>query len=714
MDRIVDVAIERAVEGLDRLWSYRAEARSDRAGWTGRRVEVPLGHGVASAVVMRERAGPEEEASGLKALSRELAPYPVLTPALAELALWMSRRYLAYIGQVVRAMVPPAVRSGRPVREAPPRLWKAGTAPPTRAARQRMIWEWLDASGPVPRESLLAAFPGAQSLLRTMIAAGRMFPASDDPSIPSQPPPLTPEQTAAAEALAGGGGTFLLEGVTGSGKTEVYLNRIARALEVGRQALVLVPEIALTPQTVARFRDRFGRRVGVWHSGLGDGERARTWQMVREGATEVLVGARSAVFLPFPRLGLIVLDEEHETTYKQDEHPRYHAREVAEERARLEGATVILGSATPSVDTALRARRGEVGWLRLTARVGSARLPTVHIVDMREELKRGNRAMFSAMLRARVDEALSRREQVILFLNRRGYATFILCRDCGTALGCPRCAVTLTFHQRENRLRCHYCFYEAVPPETCPRCRSRRIRFFGTGTERVVEAVAEAWPTATVMRADRDTLIRRESHEALWRAFSAHEADVLVGTQMIAKGMDWPEVTVVGILAADLSLNFPDFRAGERTFELLVQASGRAGRGERPGTVVIQTYNPDHYAIRHAVHADYERFYQEEIEARRQAGYPPFVDLWLLEARASKDAEAGRAAALAAEELRRELGDRVVVLGPAPAPIARLKTEYRYHLLIKAAKDPDLAEAVGRALRRAKGVQITVDPYFML
>lgn len=716
MTMVVEVAIERAVGGLDRLWSYLPGPLDGVSPKIGYRVAVPLGRASATGIILAERDVDAAKFSDLKTISRVLDDHPALTPALASLALWMSDRYLCFIGQTVRAMIPPGVRQGLAGRAPEPMRWQAGVAPSARAHRQQEIFQWLVEHVGSTKEEVLAAFPHSEGpwlQLRKSQGAKPMGPPELDP-IPSGPE-LNSEQARAVQTLSQGTGRWLLEGVTGSGKTEVYLDCIAAELDQGRQALVMVPEIALTPQTVSRFQLRFGQRVAVWHSGLSVGERVSTWNGVRQGIYPVVVGVRSAVFLPFPQLGLMVLDEEHETTYKQDEHPRYHAREVAEERARLEGAQLILGSATPSLETAYRARKGEIGWLTLTKRANQRSLPHVSAVDMRKELKQGNHEMFSRRLMEAITEALSRHQQVILFLNRRGYATYIFCRDCGQALSCPHCEVTLTYHQESNRISCHYCFFEGSPPPRCPACDSPRIRYFGAGTERVVEAVARIWPQARVLRADRDSLSGRASHERLWKTFSNHGADILVGTQMIAKGMDWPMVTLVGILAADVALNFPDFRSSERTFQLLVQAAGRAGRGEAPGQVVVQTYNPEHYAIRYALEANYEGFFQEEIGFRQQAGYPPFSQLWLLEVRSPELKRAAAGAQEVASMVRSVLLDDVQILGPAPAPLARVRQQYRFHVLLKATLPAGGAlRQVAETLRDRSDVQITVDPYFML
>ncbi|MDI7277841.1 MAG: primosomal protein N', partial [Anaerolineae bacterium] len=517
--------------------------------------------------------------------------------------------------------------------------------------------------------------------------------------------------------------TFLLHGVTGSGKTEIYLQAASRVLAQGRRVILLVPEIALTPQTIRRVAARFPGRVGVWHSRLGEGQRYDQWRRIMAGAVDVVVGARSAILLPVADPGLIVVDEEHESSYKQETTPRYHAREAAVALGALCGACVILGSATPDVVSAQRAAAGLYTRLLLPQRVLSHRrhveeqraqqrlperrlrlqpvaegardllyapLPPVQVVDLRRELREGNRSIFSRALQSAMARALADREQVILFLNRRGSATFVLCRDCGHTLTCPRCDVSLTYHGAEQELLCHHCHYRQPQPRTCPRCLGRRIRYFGLGTQRVVEEVRALFPDARVVRWDRDATRERGSHEELLRQFVEHEADVMVGTQMIAKGLDLPLVTLVGVVSADTALHLADYRAAERTFQLLTQVAGRAGRSPLGGRVIVQTYTPEHYAIRAASRHDYEGFLRQELPFRRRHGYPPFARLVRL---VYADEDASRARQRAAElaemvgEHIRGLGlPGVEVIGPAPCPLRRLHGRWRWQLILRAAE----------------------------
>ncbi|MBA7645635.1 Primosomal protein N' [subsurface metagenome] len=484
---------------------------------------------------------------------------------------------------------------------------------------------------------------------------------------------------------------FLLHGVTGSGKTEVYLQALAEVVKLGKRGIVLVPEIALTPQTIERFASRFPHKVAVFHSKLSLGEQFDEWQRIRNGEFDVVIGSRSAIFTPQPDLGLIVLDEEHEWTYKQqDKSPRYHAREVAIKLAELTGAVVILGSATPDVETFYQAQRGDYRLLQLPERVTPAEgspLPQVEVVDLRDELKAGNRSLFSRSLSQATAEAVAGREQVILFLNRRGGATFIQCRNCGFVLRCKRCEVTLTYHLAEDALVCHQCNYKTPVPQICPRCLSRRIKFLGTGTQRLEQEAGYTFPQARLLRWDSDVTRWKYSHQAILGKFRAHEADILIGTQMIAKGLDLPLVTLVGVVSADTGLNLPDFRAGERTFQLLSQVAGRAGRGTLGGQVIIQTYSPEHYAIQAAAKHDYALFYDKEIAYRRQLHNPPFSQLACLVYTHTNDTlcqrEAERMKRLLIEERDSKGIAALSLIGPAPAFIHRLRGRFRWQLILR-------------------------------
>ncbi len=515
--------------------------------------------------------------------------------------------------------------------------------------------------------------------------------------------------------------TFLLEGVTGSGKTEVYLNAIDAALELGRSALMLVPEIGLTPAVAGQFHHRFGNRVAILHSAFHDSERAQEWRRIRSGEARVVVATRSGVFAPVQNLGLIIVDEEHDQSYKQQETPRYHGRDVAVVRARDAGAAVVLGSATPSLESRYNTERGKYQRLSLPERVESRPLPTVEVIDMRQEfLETRKQATFSRALVDAVTGRLDNREQAMLLLNRRGFSSFMTCRACGERLECPNCSVTLTFHRRDRRMLCHYCNYSCRVPERCPKCESDHIQFLGTGSERVEDELHGAFPRARIARIDRDTVGGKRDYETILAKFRGGEYDLLVGTQMIAKGHDIPNVTLVGIVSADTGLGLPDFRAAERTFQLLTQAAGRAGRGTQPGIVLMQTINPDHYAIVCAAAQDYEKFYAKEIEFRRLMHYPPFGALANIIVRGSKEEEAlERSAALG--RLLNPPPEGVKILGPAAASLSKLKNEYRYQMLIKTPSRRRLTEVL-RDVRRFAAQEkwnptslvIDVDPMTLL
>ncbi|WP_342610301.1 primosomal protein N' [Staphylococcus hsinchuensis] len=488
--------------------------------------------------------------------------------------------------------------------------------------------------------------------------------------------------------------TFLLHGVTGSGKTEVYLQTIETVLNLGKQAMMLVPEIALTPQMVLRFKRRFGDDVAVLHSGLSKGERYDEWQKIRDGKASVSVGARSSVFAPFKNLGMIIIDEEHESSYKQEDYPRYHARDIAQWRSQYHHCPLILGSATPSLESFARAEKGVYELLALPSRVNQKILPEVDIVDMREELSSGNRSMFSKQLHQAIEEKLARQEQIVLFLNRRGYASFMLCRDCGHVPQCPNCDISLTYHKSTDQLKCHYCGYQATPSNQCPNCESDHIRQVGTGTQRVEELLQQTFPEARIIRMDVDTTSRKGAHEKLLEDFGEGKGDILLGTQMIAKGLDFPNITLVGVLNADTMLNLPDFRASERTFQLLTQVAGRAGRHEKEGKVIIQTYNPEHYAIKDVQANNFKEFYDKEMNYRKLGKYPPYFFLINFTISHKDMKKVMEASKHIHKILLQYLTDKSLVLGPSPAALSRINKEYRFQILIKYKQEPALVDAL--------------------
>lgn len=606
-----------------------------------------------------------------------------------------------------------------------------------RAFRQKQILTYLAQNhNPVPLKQLLQQCKTTSSTVRTLEQKGWIKVMEEeiyrDPykSVafePSSPLHLTPLQSKALEQIKHSLGKrkqekYLLHGVTGSGKTEVYLQAIQHCMDLGRQAIVLVPEIALTPQMVERFKGRFGDNVAVLHSRLSDGERYDEWRKIQRSQVQVAIGARSAIFAPFTNLGLIVLDEEHESSYKQEESPKYHAREVAIQRANYHGATVVLGSATPSMETYHAAISQEYHYIEMPSRVGSAVLPKVHVVDMRSELKAGNRTMFSRKLYEAIQLRLKREEQIVLLLNRRGYSTFVMCRACGYTLQCPHCDISLTYHRNSRHLRCHYCGYAEREPTTCPSCDSPHIRFFGTGTQRVEEELYKHFPGIRVIRMDIDTTSEKGSHEKWLNQFKNKDADVLLGTQMVAKGLDFPYVTLVGVIAADTMLHLPDFRAAERTFHLLTQVAGRAGRHQLPGEVVIQTYLPEHYSIVNASQHDFRQFVQTEMNMRKKLGYPPFCRMALITLAHVTVPPLIKAGETLRKIIEKEY-DEFKVYGPVASPIPKRKDHYRFQCIVKFPAKDDRAVAVLRkviqqfhkiAVREKIVISADIDPLMLM
>ncbi len=690
-----------------------------------------------SAVLRRAIELGETEAEELR---RDLR----LRGAPAAISALIKRGFLQRSYRLARPQIAPKVvrqlRLTAPEPEVLARIQELRQEASPRALRRALLLEALvdESAVPLPRARNIGLTPAFLRDLHeeglvavedvTVIRdplAGRFYPYR-------QPPELTEGQQRACAAIAAalepkalqrGPHTFLLHGVTGSGKTEVYLAALDRVVALGKRAIVLVPEISLTPQTVRRFAERFPGQVAVMHSRLSLGEHFDMWHEIRDGRYAVVIGPRSALFAPQPDLALVIIDEEHEWTYKQQEgSPRYHARRAAEELCRLTGAVLVLGSATPDVESRFRAEDGAYRLLELPDRllpaddgsVAVGPLPEVEIVDLRAELIAGNRSIFSRSLAAGMRRALAAGEQVILFLNRRGTASFLQCRDCGYVPECKHCAVALTYHEADFALICHYCDRRLPPLSECPSCKSDRIRRIGLGTQRVEEEVRRAFPEARTLRWDRDVTRGRDSHEAILSRFLAHEADVLVGTQMIAKGLDMPLVTLVGVVTADTALHLPDFRAGERTFQLLEQVAGRAGRGPRGGRVIIQTYTPEHHAIQSVRRHDYESMYEREIDFRRKLGYPPFGRLVRLTYAHTGEAYAQEHAAAMVRKLTEERDRRGLpnldILGPSPAFIPRVRGRWRWNVVLRGSDPVSLL----RETPLPRGWTLDVDPVSLL
>jgi primosomal protein N' (replication factor Y) len=718
---LVDVALPLP---LFRTFTYATEGMPEPLA-AGTRVVVPFRNGKELGIVVG--AGVERDGVTPKPVIAVPDDAPAIDTAMLALCRWIAEYYVVPIGVVLRSALPAALTgAGEPVpaqkwrrvarltRELPSLLRRDNIF--ARAPQQRALFELIESlGGRVAVEHLVERLTFSPSVLKGLVARGLVTLEQDvvarDPfaqrATLSDPRhrPSTAQQDA-IDALRAGrhGDVFLLHGITGSGKTLVYIELLRTIVdERGQSAIVLVPEIALTPQTVDRFRAAFGDRIAVLHSALSDGERYDAWLALRRGEKRIVVGARSAIFAPVADLGAIIVDEEHESSYKQGETPRYHAREVAIVRARAEGAVVVLGSATPSLESWVNAASGKYRLLTLPERVGGGRLPTIAVVDIRaqQRLPQGGGAIepfrwvFSEPLEHALAARLAREEQSIILLNRRGYAAFVQCADCGDVASCPHCSISLTYHRTPERLICHYCQYAEPPRERCARCSGKIIRQRGLGTQQVERLLVERFPSARISRMDVDTTSGKWAHAEILDRVGRGDVDVLLGTQMIAKGLDFPNVTLVGVVDADVGINLPDFRASERCFQLLSQVAGRAGRGPKGGEVIIQTRVPSHHAVRFAVAHDYQAFVREEFEGRIKPPYPPTVRLANVIFSGTTEAATAKVAIAAAawlERLVRQLNGALQIVGPAPCPVDRIKSRWRWHLLLKSPNAGELTK----------------------
>ena len=690
----------------------------------GSRVLVPLGKRSVDGFVvgLTDENDLDFPLEKLKPIRKVLDSYPALLPALLELAEEIALECHCPLSETLRLMLPAAMRTGRIQQKTV--LYaqlNAGVnalaeADSQRRSQKRAALLRILADGEArPVAQLAEQVNDPREALRTLEKAGlitlserEVFRAPDGTDeIPrTAAPPLTTDQEEALDvmlpSLRHGRGAFLLHGVTGSGKTEVYLAMVRETLALGKAAIILVPEIALTPQMVRWFVSRFGPETAVLHSRLTDGQRYDEWRRIRLGQARVVVGARSAIFAPVEKLGLIVIDEEHEQTYLSDKHPRYDARRIAMSRAKREGAAVVLSSATPSILSFAMARRGDYTLVEMPRRVNNRPMPAVTVVDMRRELEGGNRSIFSRLLIQKLSDCIQSGQQAMLFLNRRGYNTFVSCRSCGYVVKCEQCDLSMTLHREQgedgpSQLRCHMCGAISDPPEVCPECGSKYIRYFGSGTQRVEEEMHKLFPQVKTVRMDIDTTRERDAHAKLLGQFGRGEAQVLIGTQMIAKGLDFPKVTLVGVISADMTLNLPDYRSPERTFQLITQVAGRAGRAQQPGEVIVQTYKPEHPCIQAAAAQDYRAFFELEFSRRRAGLYPPFTLL----ARLLVESERELDAKCTAEQLYNTLQTyllshpmqkkRTLMIRLDEAPVKRIRGQFRYHVLLKLFDHPDAA-----------------------
>jgi primosomal protein N' (replication factor Y) len=726
----------------DRGFDYAIPSALAESAQIGSRVRLPFRHRAAMGTVVDLLDETPVPPASIRALEAVIGQRPIVSPILIELARWMADYYCCPVETAMRSILPQVIRDAEvdhkkqlfatleraPIDEELAALRK-------KAPRQAEVLAALAAAaGPVQVAALNKQCGATHQTIQALIKAGyvstratevgrdpyekEIFVADAEESLTEEQKTVMQAVRVSLDAPAGEKKPILLHGVTGSGKTEIYLQAISHTLKHGRTALVLVPEISLTPQTVERFKSRFSEaqdQVAVLHSHLSAGERHDEWHKIHGGKARIVIGARSAVFAPLANLGLIVVDEEHENSYKQEEAPRYHARDLAVLRAKLEGCAVILGSATPSIESYHNAMTGKYDLASLTMRVDDRQLPRIRIIDLRQEAqrqKKQNPLVLSEKLRAAIESRLEKNEQTILFLNRRGFATSLVCPACGHVCRCVNCSVSLTFHRSANRLVCHLCGYQAAVPSRCPECSDPAIRQAGLGTERVEEVVSKVFPKARIKRMDADAMTRKDSYREALHAFRAGKIDILVGTQMIAKGLHFPNVTLVGIINADLALHMPDFRSGERTFQLLTQVAGRAGRGEAEGEVFVQSFTPFSPSIQFARHHDFEGYWQQEIDFRFKCGFPPFVHLMLVTVRSAHQERARFSAETLARRLKENLPEGATLGDPAPAPLEKLKGQYRFQMLLRgrsAFKLSRAAKAVLAKLQLPTDVIATVD-----
>ena len=738
---VAEIILNSSVKKLNKIFDYEIPDQLNVK--IGSRVFVPFGN----------KKTPEE---GIVIGIKEKSEYKVkeilsvqnseIKEEYIKLAKWMAKRYICNLSDCLKLMLPPGTTSKNTENRVKDKtinfIYLAKDkdeieddldSGKVKSEKQRNILDFIIRNESATMQDIEIFTDGTRSVVNTLVKNGYLEIAEEkverNPFIhkvenKTTDLKLTDEQEIALNRIKENG-EYLLYGVTGSGKTEIYLQLIERKLKENKSSIMLVPEISLTPQTVDRFIARFGEeQIAVLHSKLSIGERYDQWNKIKEGKAKIIIGARSAIFAPAVNLGLIIIDEEHDESYQSEMSPRYDAIEVAEYLANENNIPLILGSATPDMKSYYKAKNGEIEILTLTKRANNSNLPLVKVIDLRQELANGNKSMLSDSLKEEIEKNLLTKTQTILFLNRRGFSTFIMCRDCGYTVKCKRCNITMTYHKNENKLKCHYCGYEEPVVTTCPECHSKNIKYFGAGTQRLEDEVHNLFPEATTIRMDVDTVSKKNSHEEILNKFRNENIDILIGTQMVVKGHHFPNVTLVGVIAADSSLNFGDYRANERTFQTLTQVAGRAGRGEYEGRVIIQTYNPDNYAIEYSKVQDYDLFYNTEIELRKQLKYPPFCDIIVIDMSAKNLYELKKVA----KDLHTYLKQRVInekfgllLYSPVPSPIDKIKDRYRWRMLIKCKYDERvnnlLTDAIEEFLKmntKTTRVNIELNPNNML
>ena len=722
------VILDMSNSKIDRVFDYEIPFEFLDKAETGMRVKVPFGKKLVDGYIVDISSETDVEADKIKLIHSLTDKESLISPQMASLAKWMKERYLANFSSCLRLLIPAGADLKNTVksvflteRKKAEEFVELNKEKP-RLLAQVMVLNFLLTHESEEETSLRKKLNITSSPIKTLEKNGyvrfentRKMRKDSFFVKPYKKHILNEEQQKACERILNGGEKpFLLFGVTGSGKTEVYLQVIEKLIAEGKKAILLVPEISLTPLMVERFKGRFGSRAAVTHSRMSDGERLDIWLKAKYGEVDIVIGPRSAVFMPFENLGAIIIDEEHDGSYKSEVTPKYDALETAWQRCKMEGAKLILGSATPSVKSMYKAEKGKYELIKMTKRAGKGKLPNCEIVDMRRELEEGNLSVLSRLLQQKIAENLENKKQTMLFINRRGASTFVSCRKCGHVMMCSRCNVSYKYHSDGNFLMCHYCGKREKVPRVCPKCGSKYIKYFGAGTQRVENEVKQLFPKARVLRMDFDTVSGKNGHFKILEKFKNHEADILVGRQMIAKGHDFADVSLVGIVAADLSLNSADYTGTEKTFQLITQTAGRAGRRDGEGKVIIQTYSPENFAVKTAAKHDYEAFYKEEIKMRRMMNYPPFGYVYTLLATGKNENRVSEAVSVLGDIFKKNAGDDFEVLGPSEALISKIRDEYRYRLMIKGCDDEKMRKYTQKCMELFGGRNGYKDVYVNL
>ena len=738
---IAEVILNSKAKDLDRSFDYDVPKELEEKIKIGNRVLVPFGRRkiLEEGFVIKLKKQSEYKTKPIKSIEEN----PFLNGNKIKLAKWISKRYFCNLSDSIKLMLPPGTKNSNTenrikdktlnfvyLKKSEDEIEIDIENKKIKSEKQIRILHFLMENDAVTISDLEIFTDTSRAIIKTLeknnyieiiekeVERNPFFNKNIQRTTKLI---FTKEQQNAYEKIEKSikqneNKEFLIFGVTGSGKTEIYLQSIEKVLEEGKNSIILVPEISLTPQMVDRFIARFGQeKIAVIHSKLSIGERYDAWKKIASGKIKIVIGARSAIFAPLKNIGLIIIDEEHDSSYQSEMTPKYDAKEIARYIARENSCPLILGSATPDMKTYYKASKGEISLLELTKRANNSKLPTVKIVDLREELANGNRTMLSRSLQEEIQKNIEKKEQTILFLNRRGYSTFIMCRDCGYTVKCKNCNITMTYHLKQNKLKCHYCGYEEKPVTICPECSSTNIRYFGTGTQKLEQEVNRLFPTASTIRMDVDTVTKKNSHEEILNKFRNDNIDILIGTQMVVKGHHFPKVSLVGVITADSTLNIEDFRANERTFQILTQVAGRAGRENLEGRVLIQTYNPDSLAIEYASMQDYKTFYESEIEIRKQLKYPPFCDIILIGFSGENEQQTVRQAKKVHQYLKnRIISEKIGILlySPVPSPIDKIKNKYRWRMIIKCIYNEKINDLLQDALSQnqaEKQVQQTIE-----